>query len=116
VCSMSEALLKVPRLVDSEKPAMRYLYEALDRAKETIPIFYVRKGSPRFHKHMLLWDLIHSRWTKMLHRPIHASTLFLNPAFSYKCNSCFNGEVMGGLLIFRAWCLMSRFTLKLIVR
>eukprot|EP00253_Pinus_taeda_P025180 PITA_25180 len=30
----------------------------------------------------------------MLHRPIHAATLFLNPAFSYKCAFDFDGEVM----------------------
>jgi hypothetical protein len=33
----------------------------------------------------------------MLHRPIHAATIFLNPAFSYKCNFDFDGEVMEGL-------------------
>jgi hypothetical protein len=34
---------------------------------------------------------------RMLHRPIHATTIFLNPAFSYKCNFDFDGEVMEGL-------------------
>jgi hypothetical protein len=33
----------------------------------------------------------------MLHRPIHAATLFLNPTFSYKCNFDFDDEVMDGL-------------------
>jgi hypothetical protein len=33
VCSVSEPLVKVLRLVDSDKPAMGYLYEAMDRAK-----------------------------------------------------------------------------------
>jgi hypothetical protein len=33
----------------------------------------------------------------MLHRPIHVATLFLNPAFSYKCNVDFDDEVMDGL-------------------
>ena len=36
VCTISEPLLKVLRLVDGEKPAMGYFYEAMDRAKETI--------------------------------------------------------------------------------
>ena len=34
----------------------------------------------------------------MLHQPIHAATLFLNPAFSYKCNFDFDGKVLEGLL------------------
>lgn len=45
----------------------------------------------------MLWDVIDSRWTGMLHRPIHAATLFLNLAFSYKCSFDFDGEVMEGL-------------------
>jgi hypothetical protein len=76
---------------------MGYLYEAMDRAKEAIWAYYVGKGSHGFHRHMLLWDLIDTRWTEMLHRPIHTTTAFLNPAFSCKCNFDFNGEVMEGL-------------------
>jgi hypothetical protein len=37
-------------LVDGEKPAMGYLYEAMDRAKEAIYRYYENKGgedSPR---------------------------------------------------------------------
>ena len=33
----------------------------------------------------------------MLHQPIHAATLFLVPAFSYKCNFDFDGEVLDEL-------------------
>ena len=33
----------------------------------------------------------------MLHQTIHTVILFLNPAFSYKCNFDFDGEVMEGL-------------------
>jgi hypothetical protein len=43
---------------------------------------------------MLFWELIDTRRTGMLHRPIHAAAIFLNPAFSYKCNFAFDGEVM----------------------
>jgi hypothetical protein len=38
VCLVSEPLVKVLRLVDSDKPAMGYLYEAMDRAKKAIRI------------------------------------------------------------------------------
>ena len=77
---------------------MDYLYEAMDRAKETIQNFYVGKGTPGHNRHMLLWELIDTQWTGMLHRPIHAATLFLNPAFAYKCNFDFDGEVLEGFL------------------
>jgi hypothetical protein len=50
VCSMSEPSVKVMRLVDSEKLVPGYLYEAMDRAKETIWAYYVGKGSPGFRK------------------------------------------------------------------
>ena len=96
-CLVSEPIVKVLRLVDGEKPAMAYLYEAMDRAKEAIRSYYADKGSASLDKHMMLWDVIDSRWTGMLHRPIHAATLFLNPAFSYKCGFDFDGEVMQGL-------------------
>jgi hypothetical protein len=33
VCSLNEPLVKVLRLVDNNKPAMGYLYEAIDRTK-----------------------------------------------------------------------------------
>jgi hypothetical protein len=94
---MREPLVKVLRLVDSNKTAMGYLYGAMDRAKIAIRAYYVGKGSHGFRRQMLLWDFIDTRWTGMLHRPIHAAAIFLNPAFSYKSNFAFDGEVMEGL-------------------
>ena len=79
---------------------MGYLYEAMDRAKEAIRNYYVGKDTPGHNRHMLLWDLIDSRWIGMLHWPIHAVGLFLNPAFAYKCNFDFDGEVLEGLLTY----------------
>ncbi len=97
VCLISEPLVNFLRLIDSDKPAMAYLYEAMDREKETIRVYYVDNGTLGFNKHMMLWDVIDSWWTRMLHRPIHAEKLYLNPALSYKCNFDFDGEVMEGL-------------------
>eukprot|EP00253_Pinus_taeda_P004477 PITA_04477 len=48
VCAISEPLVKVLRLVDGEKPAMGYLYEAMDRAKEAIRTYYADKGDEGF--------------------------------------------------------------------
>ena len=45
MCAVSEPLVKVLRLIDGDKPAMGYLYEAMDRAKETIRNYYVGKGA-----------------------------------------------------------------------
>ena len=36
VCTVREPLVKLLQLVDGDKPAMGYLYEAMDRAKEVI--------------------------------------------------------------------------------
>jgi hypothetical protein len=46
------------QFVDSDKPAMAYLYEAIDRAKEIIQAYYVGKSTPAFSRQMMLWDLI----------------------------------------------------------
>ena len=40
VCTITEPLVRVLRLVDGEKPTTGYLYEAMDRAKESIRAYY----------------------------------------------------------------------------
>jgi hypothetical protein len=42
VCAISERLVKVLRLV-GDKPTMGHLYEAMDRAKESIHAYYENK-------------------------------------------------------------------------
>ena len=54
-------------MVDGDKPAMDYLYEAMDRAKEAIPSYYADKGFVGLDRHMTLRDVIDSRWTGMVH-------------------------------------------------
>ena len=44
VCTICEPLVRLLRLVDGDKPAMGYLYEAMDRAKEVIHAYYEDKG------------------------------------------------------------------------
>lgn len=60
MCTVTEPLVKVLRLVDGEKLAMGYLYEALDRAKESIRTYYDDKGDEGFQK-QLLWEVIDER-------------------------------------------------------
>jgi len=57
---VSEPLVKVIILVDSDKPTIGYLYETMDRSKEAIRSYYVGKGSHGFHRQTLLWDLIYT--------------------------------------------------------
>jgi len=96
VCSITEPLVKVLRLVDGDKPAMGYLYEAMDRAKEAVRSYYDDKGDDGFQRQLLLWEVIDDRWNNTLHRPIHAAGLFLNPAFAYSCGFLFDAKVMDG--------------------
>eukprot|EP00253_Pinus_taeda_P036308 PITA_36308 len=96
VCAVTEPLVKVLRLADGEKPAMGYLYEAMDRAKEAIWAYYDGKGDDGFQRQLLLWGVIDERWNNTLHRPIVG--LFLNPAFSYACGFDFDAEIMDGFL------------------
>eukprot|EP00253_Pinus_taeda_P003094 PITA_03094 len=98
LCAVTEPLVKVLRLVDGEKPALGYLYEAMDRAKEAIRAYYDDKGDDGFQKQLLLWGVIDERWNNTLHRPIHAAGLFLNPTFSYACGFDFDTEIMDGFL------------------
>jgi hypothetical protein len=73
LCTISEPLVKVLHLVDGDKPAMRYLYEAMDRAKEAIHRYYENKGEDGFTRRAEIWSVIDERWNNSLHRPIHAT-------------------------------------------
>jgi len=53
-----EPLVKVLRLVDGEKLAMGYIYEAMDQAKEQIRAAY----KDRVTKYGPIWDIIDHRW------------------------------------------------------
>nr|XP_033508844.1 uncharacterized protein LOC104121638 [Nicotiana tomentosiformis] len=74
-------LIRVLCMVDGErKPPMGYLYEAIDRAKETIAVSF--EGDVR--KYEKVFDIIDSRWSNQLHRPLHAAGHLLNPGLFYK--------------------------------
>jgi len=71
----SEPLVRVLRMVDGDKPAMGFIYEAMDQAKEAIKKAY---GDKR-QKYFPIWKIIDDRWNKQLHRPLHAAGYYLNP-------------------------------------
>lgn len=73
-------LVRVLRLADSEKkPAMGYIYEAMDKAKEAIRAS-LRDDKSKYQK---IWEIIDNRWNSQLHRPLHVVGHFLNPEYYY---------------------------------
>uniref|UniRef100_A0A1S3XAD1 DUF659 domain-containing protein n=1 Tax=Nicotiana tabacum TaxID=4097 RepID=A0A1S3XAD1_TOBAC len=88
-------LIRVLRMVDGErKPPMGYLYEAMDRAKETIEASF--EGDVR--KYEKVFEIIDSRWSNQFHRPLHAAGHLLNPGLFYKNtrNDTLDSEVWVG--------------------
>ncbi|KAH1162309.1 hypothetical protein GYH30_000984 [Glycine max] len=73
-------LVSVLRLVDNEKkPAMGFIYEAMDRAKETIQ----RAFSNNEGEYNDILAIIDKRWDCQLHHPLHAAGYYLNSKFFY---------------------------------
>ncbi|KAL8520693.1 hypothetical protein ACS0TY_011297 [Phlomoides rotata] len=72
-------LVRVLRLVDGEKkPAMGYIYEAMDQAKEAI-----MKSFNNEERYIDIFEIIDKRWESQLHQPLHAAGYYLNPEFFY---------------------------------
>ncbi|XP_057432600.1 uncharacterized protein LOC130725380 [Lotus japonicus] len=87
-------LVAVLRLVDGDaKPAMPYIYEAMDRAKEQIVAGFNNEKS----RYMKVWKLIDTRWNFQLHRPLHAAAYYLNPKYHYQKNFNPDNEVLYGV-------------------
>ncbi|XP_061363140.1 uncharacterized protein LOC133306777 [Gastrolobium bilobum] len=87
-------LVKVLRLVDGDsKPAMGYIYEAMDRAKEEI----AKSFNHEEKRYKDVWEIIDKRWDLQLHRPLHAAAYFLNPKFHYDTKFNPDREVKTGL-------------------
>eukprot|EP00253_Pinus_taeda_P033662 PITA_33662 len=79
IIAVTESLVRVLRMVDGDKPAMGYIYEAMDLAKEAIK----RRYEDDETKYMPLWDIIDALWDRQLHSPLHATGYFLNPQYFY---------------------------------
>ena len=87
-------LVSVLREVDSEeRPAMGYIYELMDSAKEKIA--FNCRGMER--KYGPIWRKIDARWTPQLHRPLHAAGYYLNPQLRYGDKFSNVDEVRKGL-------------------
>ncbi|KAG5562353.1 hypothetical protein RHGRI_005178 [Rhododendron griersonianum] len=87
-------LVKALRLVDGDaKPAMSYIYEAMDRAKEQID----KNFNKVKRRYAAIWKIVDERWALQLHRPLHAAAYFLNPKFHYDASFEEDEEVRLGL-------------------
>ena len=91
-----EPLVKVLRLVDGERLAMGFIYEAMDQAKEKIKATY----KDRVAKYGPIWEIIDQRWNNQLHCPMHVARYFMNPRYHYKAQEAraLTGEVRDGLI------------------
>lgn len=80
IVKVAEPLVKVLQLVDVERLAMGFIYEAKDQAKEQIKA----TCKERVAKYRPIWEIIDKKWNNQLHRPIHAVGYFLNPGYHIK--------------------------------
>jgi len=96
IVKLTEPLVKVLWLVDGERLAMGFIYEAVNQAKEQIKRAYKDKVA----KYGPIWAIIDEKWNNQLHRPIHATRYFLNPQYHYKAKEtgALRGEVRDGLM------------------
>ncbi|KAL0913450.1 hypothetical protein M5K25_016912 [Dendrobium thyrsiflorum] len=87
-------LVQVLRMVDAEKkPAMGFIYNAMDEAKEMIASnLGGEEGSFRE-----IWNIIDDRWEQQLHRHLHAAGYYINPQYQYAENKSTNPEIKLGL-------------------
>ncbi|CAL8115611.1 unnamed protein product [Prunus armeniaca] len=87
-------LVSVLREVDSEeRPAMGFIYELMDVAKEKIA-FNCGKVE---RKYKPIWRKIDERWGPQLHQPLHAAGYYLNPQLRYEETFSNADEVRKGL-------------------
>lgn len=93
VFALSEPLMKVSQLVDSDMPIIAYLYEAMDRITKNLPKHFMRDQVRRVSSSSS-WDFIDDRWNNMLHHPLHTTRAFLNPTLFYSGDFDYYSEAM----------------------
>lgn len=76
-----------------DKPAMGYIYKAIDKAKEQIQANF-KNVKRRYEAYM---KIINLRWNTQLHGPLHAAGYFLNPRYQYAIDFAPNIDVKLGL-------------------
>ncbi|XP_042497773.1 uncharacterized protein LOC122076517 [Macadamia integrifolia] len=79
VVSFMEPIILILRLVDSEGATTGYLFEATERAKETLQKFVEKDGV----KYSIIMALLNSRLKENIIHHVHVLAAILNPAFMY---------------------------------
>eukprot|EP01018_Ginkgo_biloba_P033588 Gb_14624 [translate_table: standard] len=91
VLNMCKTILEMFCLVDSDTPCMSFVYEVMECCKEDIAKVF----NNAIDDYKLIWNMVDFKW-KMMHSPLHASYLYLDPkSFRFKRNG--DKEIMSGL-------------------
>ena len=91
VLKICEPIVDMLRMVDSDTPCMGFVYEVMDRCKESI----AKSFDNVENEYREIWEVIDEKW-KMLHSPLHATACYLEPRlFGIERNN--DAEVMSGL-------------------
>ncbi|KAL5549434.1 hypothetical protein UlMin_004665 [Ulmus minor] len=79
----TKPLVDVLRMIDSEKePAMGYIHDAMDLAKELI----AKNLGGEESAYKEIWKIIDDKWDFQLHQDLHDATYYLNHRFNlYAC-------------------------------
>ncbi|OAY64417.1 hypothetical protein ACMD2_12940 [Ananas comosus] len=72
-----EPVVRILRLVDGEGSTSGYLYDAMEKAKETIKCGLGNNQN----KFIRIWELFDERRNENIMHPIHAAAALLNPAY-----------------------------------
>ncbi|XP_026383598.1 uncharacterized protein LOC113279103 [Papaver somniferum] len=89
-----KTLVGILRLVDSEAtPAMRFIYGAMDKAKEEI----ARNFGNEEPKYKDIWEIIDENWDFQMHKDLHDAGYFLNPQFQYEENVSNHPEIKSSI-------------------
>jgi hypothetical protein len=87
-------LLRILRIASSEmRPAMGYTYAGMYRAKQAI-----KKALIKREDYLVYWNIIHQRWDRLWHHPLHGAGFFLNPKFFYSIQGDVHNEILSGML------------------
>lgn len=93
IVRLTAPLLKVLRIASSEmRPAMGYIYAGIYRAKEAI-----KKALGKREEYMVYWNIIHHRWERLWHHPLHAAGFYLNPKFFYSIQGDIHSQIVSGM-------------------
>ncbi|XP_031121045.1 uncharacterized protein LOC116024293 [Ipomoea triloba] len=94
VIKTTKPLVEVLRVVDGDKePAMGFLYNAMDEAKEKIAKNL--GGEEKDYKE--IWEIIDDKWDFQMHRHLHAAAYYLNPRCHYSPDFSTHPEIKLGL-------------------